>query len=99
VKPSHQPIHLFYVGKGKFYSQIIKKLSELVPRKNVTLHTQADFDGRLNAQVITELVATPVKNHQFFACGPENMMKDLKEQLISDGMCPTQWHNENFSMR
>lgn len=99
VKPSHQPIHLFYVGKGKFYSQIIKKLSESVASKNVTLHTQADFDGRLNAQVITELVETPVKNHQFFACGPEQMMKDLKEQLISNGICPTQWHNENFSMR
>lgn len=95
----HQPVHLFYVGKGKMYLQLAEKLTCLVSDKNITLHINDDLDGRLNAKIITDLIQSPIENSQFFACGPKNMVKEIREQLLSYGMSPSQWHSENLSMR
>tara|TARA_Y100001956_G_scaffold77579_1_gene88196 strand:- start:1951 stop:3189 length:1239 start_codon:yes stop_codon:yes gene_type:complete len=99
LKGEHPPVHLFYVGRGKLYTQILSKLDQLLPTSQVTLYTQTEIGELLNGKFIRQQLQSELHNHQVFACGPKKMMNDLKIQLLSLGLPATQWHNENFAMR
>lgn len=96
---SEQEVHLFFVGRGKFYRLMIQKVTEIIGSKNIQLHTQRNEQDRLSADDINEKLSLPLSMYQVFGCGPTSMLDTLKKQLISKGLNSCQWHNENFVMR
>ena len=99
ARDTDQPIELFFVGRGKLYQLLIDKVQQLIGNTNVTLHLPSTKNQRLDANMIQKSLGKPLDSYQFFACGPNSMMKSIKDQLCVAGMKPKQWHNENFAMR
>lgn len=98
-KDNDQDVHLFYVGRGGMYSQMLEKVSKLIGSKQITLHKQNSDRKRLTAETLCESLDLDITKYQWFACGPTPMLMSLKHQLLSKGMKENQWHNEIFSMR
>lgn len=98
TKPQ-QETHLFFVGRGQFYTLMVEKVVALIGNKQIHLHTQATIGEVLTAKTITNKITQPLSDYQVFGCGPTPMLTDLKAQLINEGLKPSDWHNENFVMR
>ena len=94
-----QEVHLFFVGRGKFYRLMVQKVTEIIGTKNIQLHIQDSEQERLSADGICEKLSLPLSMYQVFGCGPTPMLSSLKKQLVSKGLKPSHWHNENFVMR
>jgi predicted ferric reductase len=94
-----QKVHLFYVGRGKLYSQMIRKLGDLISGSTISLHIDESQSQRLtHEKVLTEL-DEPIERYQVFACGPQGMLDSMKLGLVEAGLPKRNWANENFHMR
>ncbi|MEN8927683.1 MAG: 2Fe-2S iron-sulfur cluster-binding protein [Flavobacteriales bacterium] len=90
-------IDLFYVNKTKESAAFRNEIAELSSdSSNLTVHSlytkessgDTNFDGRINKgklELMKQLGVLNVNSFEFYLCGPEQMIMDSKEYLISQG--------------
>ncbi|WP_114765732.1 ferredoxin reductase family protein [Vibrio rhodolitus] len=96
---SEQEIHLFYMGRGEFYESMSEWVKKECGKVGVQFYSKSDLDRRLDASVIKSKLNNSISEYQMFGCGPVEMLEDIKQGLVKQGMQEEQWHNENFVMR
>tara|TARA_B110000977_G_scaffold50679_1_gene68847 strand:+ start:2341 stop:3402 length:1062 start_codon:yes stop_codon:yes gene_type:complete len=91
-------VDLFYVNKTQESAAFINEIEDFKnnnsPRLKVyTLYTKessedSNFEGRINKEkleLMKQLGVLNVNSHEFYLCGPEQMIMDSKDYLISQG--------------
>lgn len=90
-------IDLFYVNKTKESSAFRNEIEELKSNNSnlnvFSLYTQetsgdSNFDGRINKEkleMMKQLGVLNVNSYEYYLCGPEQMIMDSKDYLVSQG--------------
>ena len=91
-------IHLFH-SNSKLDEKAEAKLQTCVANTNVDLHLFiSKVNGRLSSEKIKNLVPN-WKDASIWFCGPLKFGESLKEEFVSSGLNPKDFHQELFEMR
>jgi predicted ferric reductase len=91
-------IWLFYCTRSMrdaSYLKEIMKEKKRLPSLNIIHHASKDF-GRINHSHISKRIAT-IKNKEILLCGSKNMMENLIEEFMVNGVRARNIHYEDFS--
>ncbi|MFA6534487.1 MAG: ferredoxin reductase family protein, partial [Patescibacteria group bacterium] len=89
-------IDLFYCAKTAAEAVYLQQLTGLNPSLKVIAYCSDQKTSRLDAKTIAELAGT-LSGKDIFICGPAPMMRDLRRQLIAEGINQKFIHIEEFS--
>ena len=64
------------------------------PRRGDTVGRDYDREGRVDAQLLEDLLPTP--DADYYLCGPTAFMADLRAGLAGLGVPDSQIHSESF---
>ena len=96
--PNDKTIHFFH-STSKPDDEFLENLKEDVKNSNVNLHLfVSKIDERLSSEKIKELVPN-WQNSSIWYCGPLKFGQSLREDFVSSGLNPEDFHQELFEMR
>lgn len=92
-------VKLFYCNRMPQTAGLLKQLRGVLGTNLVEIYSDKNSNHELRVKIDKKVLQknlTDPTTHNYFICGPKDMMNDVKNQLLLAGVCDKQIFTENF---